>query len=108
MSTTCEFTGDVLRMPMSVEMLGRVFNGSGQPIDQGPPVLAEKFLDIQVSLILFTLRSLKIFGGSNRTSRFSTRHICRGLYLDIYYNFYQRFLILFMHKPLQIFNMAKI
>ena len=34
---------------MSVEMLGRVFNGSGQPIDQGPPVLAEKFLDIQVS-----------------------------------------------------------
>ena len=52
MSTTCEFTGDDLRMPMSVEMLGRVFNGSGQPIDQGPPVLAEKFLDIQVSLIL--------------------------------------------------------
>ena len=49
MSTTCEFTGDVLRMPMSVEMLGRVFNGSGQPMDQGPPVLAEKFLDIQVS-----------------------------------------------------------
>merc|ERR1712166_313069 len=46
-STTCEFTGDVLRMPMSVEMLGRVFNGSGQPIDHGPPVLAEKFLDIQ-------------------------------------------------------------
>lgn len=34
---------------MSVEMLGRVFNGSGNPIDQGPPVLAEKFLDIQVS-----------------------------------------------------------
>jgi len=46
MTTTCEFTGDVLRMPMSVEMLGRVFNGSGNPIDQGPPVLAEKFLDI--------------------------------------------------------------
>jgi V-type H+-transporting ATPase subunit B len=48
MTTTCEFTGDVLRMPMSVEMLGRVFNGSGKPIDQGPPVLAETFLDIQV------------------------------------------------------------
>jgi V-type H+-transporting ATPase subunit B len=38
-------------MPMSVEMLGRVFNGSGQPIDNGPPVLAEKFLDIQVSIL---------------------------------------------------------
>jgi len=38
-------------MPMSVEMLGRVFNGSGNPIDKGPPVLAEKFLDIQVSIL---------------------------------------------------------
>jgi len=47
-------------MPMSVEMLGRVFNGSGQPIDNGPPVLAEKFLDIQVSIlqIIFLLFSL--------------------------------------------------
>lgn len=26
---------------------GRVFNGSGKPIDKGPPVLAEDFLDIQ-------------------------------------------------------------
>ena len=29
-------------------MLGRAFNGSGTPIDKGPPVLAEKFLNIQV------------------------------------------------------------
>lgn len=34
-------------MPISIEMLGRSFNGSGTPIDHGPPVLAEKFLDIQ-------------------------------------------------------------
>jgi V-type H+-transporting ATPase subunit B len=27
-------------------MLGRQFNGSGIPIDHGPPVLAEDFLDI--------------------------------------------------------------
>merc|ERR1712021_23489 len=45
--THVEFTGDVLRMPISQEMLGRQFNGSGLPIDQGPPILAEKFLDIQ-------------------------------------------------------------
>jgi V-type H+-transporting ATPase subunit B len=45
--THVEFTGDVLRMPISIEMLGRSFNGSGNPIDHGPPVLAEKFLDIQ-------------------------------------------------------------
>ncbi len=28
-------------------MLGRVFNGSGKPIDKGPPVLAEEYYDIQ-------------------------------------------------------------
>ena len=36
-------------MPISTEMLGRQFNGQGTPIDYGPPVLAEDFLDIQVS-----------------------------------------------------------
>jgi len=44
--THCEFTGDTLKMPIAEEMLGRSFNGSGVPIDKGPPVLAEKFLDI--------------------------------------------------------------
>lgn len=34
-------------MPISEEMLGRTFNGSGTPIDGGPSVLAEDFLDIQ-------------------------------------------------------------
>ena len=43
----CEFTGDVLKMPISEEMLGRAFNGSGKAIDNAPPVLAEDFLDIQ-------------------------------------------------------------
>merc|ERR1740129_152125 len=28
-------------------MLGRIFNGSGKPIDKGPTVMAEDFLDIQ-------------------------------------------------------------
>ncbi|CAM6103877.1 unnamed protein product [Calypogeia fissa] len=45
--TTIEFTGDVLRTPVSLDMLGRIFNGSGKPIDNGPPILAEAFLDIQ-------------------------------------------------------------
>nr|XP_045008928.1 V-type proton ATPase subunit B, kidney isoform isoform X2 [Jaculus jaculus] len=44
--TTCEFTGDILRTPVSEDMLGRVFNGSGKPIDRGPAVMAEDFLDI--------------------------------------------------------------
>lgn len=45
-STTLEFTGEVLKTPVSVDMLGRVFNGSGNPIDGGPAVLAEHYLDI--------------------------------------------------------------
>ncbi|KAJ8263178.1 hypothetical protein COCON_G00156350, partial [Conger conger] len=44
--TSCEFTGDILRTPVSEDMLGRVFNGSGKPIDRGPMVLAEDYLDI--------------------------------------------------------------
>ncbi|XP_037663255.1 V-type proton ATPase subunit B, kidney isoform isoform X1 [Choloepus didactylus] len=44
--TTCEFTGDILRTPVSEDMLGRIFNGSGKPIDKGPVVMAEDFLDI--------------------------------------------------------------
>jgi V-type H+-transporting ATPase subunit B len=45
--TTCEFTGDILRIAVSEDMLGRVFNGSGKPKDKGPSILAEDFLDIQ-------------------------------------------------------------
>ncbi|XP_043920000.1 V-type proton ATPase subunit B, kidney isoform [Protopterus annectens] len=44
--TTCEFLGDILRTPVSEDMLGRIFNGSGKPIDKGPNVMAEDFLDI--------------------------------------------------------------
>ena len=33
-------------MPISEEMLGRSFNGSGVPLDKGPEILAEDYLDI--------------------------------------------------------------
>ena len=46
-NTSCEFTADIMRVPVSEDMLGRVFNGSGKPIDKGPNVLAEDYLDIQ-------------------------------------------------------------
>jgi V-type H+-transporting ATPase subunit B len=45
-------------MPISEEMLGRSFNGSGLPIDGGPSVLAEEFRDINGHL-LFTFFFLK-------------------------------------------------
>ena len=45
--TAVEFTGDILKMPLSEDMLGRIFNGSGKPIDKGPEVIAEVYLYIQ-------------------------------------------------------------
>lgn len=45
--TRCEFKGDVLKMPISEEMLGRSFDGSGRPLDRKDlPILAEDYLDI--------------------------------------------------------------
>merc|ERR1712241_812613 len=44
--TSCEFTGKIMEIGVSTSMLGRTFNGSGQPIDGGPPVLPEQVLDI--------------------------------------------------------------
>ncbi|CDJ31428.1 vacuolar ATP synthase subunit b, putative [Eimeria mitis] len=35
-----EFRGDVLKMPIAEDMLGRAFNGSGRPIDGGPQLYA--------------------------------------------------------------------
>jgi V-type H+-transporting ATPase subunit B len=45
-NTRCEFSGEIMKTPVSRDMLGRVFNGSGKPIDGGPPVVPEAFLDI--------------------------------------------------------------
>lgn len=45
-ATHVEFTGDTLKIPVSEDMLGRIFNGSGKAIDKGPKVFAEDFLDI--------------------------------------------------------------
>ena len=40
------FLGHPLRLGVSSEMLGRVFNGMGQPIDGGPDILPDEYRDI--------------------------------------------------------------
>jgi V/A-type H+-transporting ATPase subunit B len=45
-STRARFTGQVAQLDVSLEMLGRTFNGSGDPIDSGPPILPEMRLNI--------------------------------------------------------------
>ncbi|MCX6695190.1 MAG: V-type ATP synthase subunit B [Candidatus Altiarchaeota archaeon] len=44
--TSVRFLGETLKVPVSSEMLGRVFNGSGKPIDGGGEIVAEDRLDI--------------------------------------------------------------
>jgi V-type H+-transporting ATPase subunit B len=53
--THIELSGDILRMAVSEDMIGRIFNGSGKPWDNGPPVLAEEFLDINGILVDFVV-----------------------------------------------------
>jgi len=50
-ATHVEFTGSSMKLPVSEDMLGRIFNGSGNPIDKGPKVFAEEYLDINGSPI---------------------------------------------------------
>ncbi len=44
--TSASFTGDVARLKVSAEMLGRVLDGTGRPIDGGPALTGEQELDI--------------------------------------------------------------
>jgi V/A-type H+-transporting ATPase subunit B len=38
--------GETLKLPVSTDMLGRVFNGMGKPIDGGPAIIADEYRDI--------------------------------------------------------------
>lgn len=51
LQTRVEFTGESLKLGVSEDMLGRIFDGSGRAIDKGPKVLAEDYLDINGSPI---------------------------------------------------------
>jgi V-type H+-transporting ATPase subunit B len=44
-------SGESLKLGVSEDMLGRIFDGSGRAIDKGPKVLAEEYLDINGSPI---------------------------------------------------------
>ena len=50
-NTKIHFTGKPLTVPLSTEMIGRIFNGSCKPIDGFKEVFAEKYADINGSAI---------------------------------------------------------
>ena len=45
-NTSVRFTGETMKIPLSGDMLGRVFSGSGKPIDGGPEIIPETRRDI--------------------------------------------------------------
>lgn len=46
-STRALFSGETMKVGVGEEMLGRVFDGLGRPIDKGPRIFPDEHLDIQ-------------------------------------------------------------
>jgi V/A-type H+-transporting ATPase subunit B len=44
--TVIKFRGETLSIPVSIDMLGRIFDGLARPIDGGPSIVPEDYLDI--------------------------------------------------------------
>lgn len=55
-TTTVRFIGETMKLAASPEMVGRVFNGTGRPIDGGPDIIPKKRLDINGNPINPTAR----------------------------------------------------
>ena len=45
-TTTVRFTGKPVKLPVSLDMLGRIFTGGGKPADGGPDVVPEDYWDV--------------------------------------------------------------
>ena len=50
-STAVRFTGETIKLPVSMDMFGRMFTGSGKPADGGPSIIPEDYLDIHAATI---------------------------------------------------------
>lgn len=50
-TTKVRFKGSVMKLPVSVDILGRMFSGSGKPIDNNPPIIPDEERDINSSPI---------------------------------------------------------
>jgi V/A-type H+-transporting ATPase subunit B len=45
------YTGDTIKFPVSMDMFGRIFSGVGKPIDNGPDIIPEDFLEVHAATI---------------------------------------------------------
>ncbi|MBI2143245.1 V-type ATP synthase subunit B [Candidatus Woesearchaeota archaeon] len=46
LNTRVKFLGETIKLPVSDEMLGRILNGAGKPIDSGPEIVPDELMDI--------------------------------------------------------------
>lgn len=76
--TAITFLGETLKVPVSMDMLGRIFDGKGQPIDGGPPIIPEEERDVYGSPINpsareypkeFIQTGISVIDGMNTLSR---------------------------------------
>jgi V/A-type H+-transporting ATPase subunit B len=44
--TRVRFTGETVKLPVSADMLGRIFDGSGKPMDGGPRIIPDDYWDV--------------------------------------------------------------
>lgn len=44
--TTATFLGDTLKVPVGAEMVGRILDGKGNPIDGRPPIVPDEVIDV--------------------------------------------------------------
>ena len=45
-STSVRFLGETVRLPVSSDLLGRILDGSGNPIDGGPRIIPDDYADV--------------------------------------------------------------
>src|SRR3989337_4520089 len=50
-STAVRFNCETIKLPVSMDMFGRIFTGSGKPADGGPSIIPEEYLDIHAATI---------------------------------------------------------
>ncbi|MBI4406670.1 V-type ATP synthase subunit B, partial [Candidatus Micrarchaeota archaeon] len=83
--TSVRFTGETLRLSVSDEMLGRVFNGLGEAIDGGPGITSKERIDIQGAAINpYSRAELHDFIQTGVSTIDTTNTLVRGQKLPIF------------------------
>lgn len=80
-----KFLGESIKLPVSADLLGRILNGSGKPIDKGPAIIPEQRLDINGAAINpFSRLSPADFYQTGISTIDATNTLVRGQKLPIF------------------------